>query len=66
MPAAGVMGPGAGWLGSAPMSAPAVAAGMPMTSPLSMAGLAGNGSSLNVVPKYGFKPTVIGRSPLGG
>ncbi len=66
LPAAGAISPAAGLLGSAPISAPAVAAGMPLTSPLSTAGMAASASSPGLVPKYGFRPTVMGRSPLGG
>ena len=66
LPAAGAISPSTGLLGGTPISAPPVAAGMPVTSPLSMAGTAANGSHLVTVPKYGMKPTVMGRSPLGG
>lgn len=66
LPAAGPISPATGLLGSAPISAPAVAAGMPMTSPLSMAGTAAHGPALSAMPKYGMKPTVMGRSPLVG
>lgn len=67
LPATGAMSPATGLIGSAPISAPSVAAGMPLTSPLStMTGTAAHGSSVGTIPKYGFKPTVMGRSPLGG
>ncbi len=65
-PAAGAMGPAAGLLGGAPLGAPpGVAAGMPMSPLSAMAGMAGQGMNGGALPRYGFKPTVISRSPIG-
>jgi PPE-repeat protein len=49
-------------LGSTPLSAPpAVATGLPG---MPLASAAGNGVS--AAPKYGFRPTVISRTPAAG
>ncbi len=66
VPAAEALGPAGGLLGSTPVAAsPAVAAGMPMSPLSAMAGMSANGLHGGALPRYGFKPTVIMRSPVG-
>jgi hypothetical protein len=38
---------------------------MPMSPLSAMAGMSGNGLHGGALPRYGFKPTVITRSPVG-
>ena len=65
-PAADALGPAGGLLGSTPLAtSPAVAAGMPMSPLSAMAGTSANGLHGGALPRYGFKPTVITRSPVG-
>jgi hypothetical protein len=65
-PAADALGPAGGLLGSTPLAtSPAVAAGMPMSPLPAMAGMGANGLHGSALPRYGFKPTVITRSPVG-
>lgn len=60
---AGTAAPGGGWTST--VAAPEAAAGMPGVPGMPAAGIFGNGYANNA-PRYGFRPTIMGRPPAAG